>query len=224
MANFVQIFAEGDGDVKFISDYIAHIVPGATVKILKGKVAHISMDDVPEIKVQGLNGWTDIQHVHNQFIQNTANNGVNLIIFDADSIENEGGFTKRKQDIGDKMKGLSHEIFLFPNNQGDGALECLLENIINKKNTPIFECWGKFEICLQEHASKEIYQEDENKKLTTPAKKSKIYVYLEALLGKTKEEKKRIKDPNREYQNSEYWNLDADYLNPLKEFLLKYLP
>ncbi|KAA6327693.1 hypothetical protein EZS27_023343 [termite gut metagenome] len=87
MANFVQIFVEGDGDVKFISDYIAHIVPGATVKILKGKVAHISMDDVPEIKVQGLNGWTDIQHVHNQFIQNTANNGVNLIIFDADSIE-----------------------------------------------------------------------------------------------------------------------------------------
>ncbi|KAA6327694.1 hypothetical protein EZS27_023344, partial [termite gut metagenome] len=63
---------------------------------------------------------------------------VNLIIFDADSIENEGGFTKRKQDIGDKMKGLSYEIFLFPNNQGDGALECLPENIINKKNTPIF--------------------------------------------------------------------------------------
>ncbi len=55
--------------------------------------------------------------------------------------------------------------------------------------------------------------------LTTPAKKTKIYTYLETLLGKSKSQKKQIKDANRNYENTKHWNLDAEYLEPLKEFL-----
>jgi len=61
------------------------------------------------------------------------------------------------------------------------------------------------------------------KKLTTPAKKSKIYSYLEVLLGTTSEEKKQIKDPNRDFTNSEHWKLDFEFLEPLKQFLLEKL-
>ena len=55
--------------------------------------------------------------------------------------------------------------------------------------------------------------------LTIPAKKTKIYAYLETLLGKSKTQKKQIKDANRNYENTQHWNLDAEYLEPLKEFL-----
>jgi len=135
----------------------------------------------------------------------------------ADTKDNGGGFAKRKKEI--EGYGLAlNEIFLFPNNKYDGALEDLLENIINQTNKSIFDCWNKFENCLQGCASNEI-----KKELTIPAKKSKIYVYLETLLGKSKKEKEKIKDPNREYKVAEHWDLDAEYLIPLKNFLEKYL-
>jgi len=59
--------------------------------------------------------------------------------------------------------------------------------------------------------------------LTIPAKKTKIYAYLETLLGMSKSQKKLIKDANRKCENTQHWNLDAEYLEPLKEFLMKYL-
>ena len=48
--------------------------------------------------------------------------------------------------------------------------------------------------------------------LTTPAKKTKIYGYLEALLGESKKEKKMIKEIERNYENPLHWDLDAEYL------------
>ncbi len=56
--------------------------------------------------------------------------------------------------------------------------------------------------------------------LTIPAKKAKIYAYLETLLGKSKTQKKLIKDANRNYENTLHWNLDAEYMEPLKGFLV----
>lgn len=53
-------------------------------------------------------------------------------------------------------------------------------------------------------------------------KKTKIYAYLETLLGTTRSQKKLIKDANRNYENTQYWNLDAEYLEPLKGFILNF--
>ena len=53
--------------------------------------------------------------------------------------------------------------------------------------------------------------------LTTPAKKTKIYGYFEALL--LKHEKEKIKDKKLDYKNSLLWDLDAEYLERLKEFI-----
>ena len=57
--------------------------------------------------------------------------------------------------------------------------------------------------------------------LTTPAKKTKIYGYLEALLGASGEQKKLIKEANRNYENPQHWNLEAKYLEPLRKYLMK---
>ena len=48
----------------------------------------------------------------------------------------------------------------------------------------------------------------------------KIYAYLEVLLGETKSQKELIKEANRNYENPQHWNLDAEYLEPLKAFLV----
>jgi hypothetical protein len=147
--------------------------------------------------------------------QNIDNGGINLVIFDADK-----DFESRKQEIENwKSKyGLAFELFLFPNNQNAGAFENLLEKIVIDNNQPIFDCWNGFENCLQDNASKII-----GKKLTIPAKKTKIYAYLEVLLGETKKEKEMIKDPKRDYKNKDHWNLNSEFLILLKEFLLKYI-
>ena len=80
---------------------------------------------------------------------------------------------------------------------------------------PIFECWESYE--------KELVKLDIPGRtpppLTTPAKKTKIYGYLEAYHGETKREKELIKEANRNYVDPKLWNLDAEYLGALKGFL-----
>jgi hypothetical protein len=142
----------------------------------------------------------------------TDNGGVNLVILDADT-----NIESRRNDVRawKQQNGVDFELFLLPNNKDAGALEDLLENIINPNNQPIFDCW--------EHYEQELVQLDIPGRtpppLTTPAKKTKIYGYLEALLGASGEQKKLIKEANRNYEDPQHWNLDVAYLEPLKDFI-----
>ena len=109
--------------------------------------------------------------------------------------------------------GVSSELFLFPNHQDDGTIEDLLENIIAPANQSILDCWTTYERCIQKI---------EGKKLTIPAKKSKIYTYLECLLPNTNSGKKLAKDKNRDFRNNEHWeigNLENPYIKAIKSFL-----
>jgi hypothetical protein len=201
----IRIFVEGVADSKFLNDFISH-----NYKINLGK------EDIIETK-----GWTNIlseksdgEFIKNQMTKNSDNDGINLLIFDADK-----DFSERIKEI-NEWKGknnLEFEIFLWPNNKDRGDLETVLEKIINPKNTPIFECWDGYEDCLK---SKKI--EGRASSLTIPAKKTKIYGYLEALLGDNKSQKDKIKERNREYRNDEHWDLNSESLNELKEFLDKH--
>ena len=56
--------------------------------------------------------------------------------------------------------------------------------------------------------------------LTIPAKKTKIYAYLEVLLGASKSEKKKIKEAYRDYTNVNHWDLNSNKLwGGILEFL-----
>ena len=80
------------------------------------------------------------------------------------------------------------------------------------------QCFEKYETCVKgflDEKGKYIYN--------IPAKKSKIYTYVESL-RKTKSEEdifKKCKDFL--YENPEYWNLDSEHLNSLKTFVLKHI-
>lgn len=192
------LYVEGIADKVFFKQYLQHCF---------GIV-------VPEEQIVILEGWTNIKGIAalRRMRSTTDNGGVNIAILDADK-----DIDARRKDIMDwkQEHGVEFELFLLPNNHDAGALEDLLEHIINPNNQPIFDCWQHYEDEL-------VQQEIPGRTpppLTTPAKKTKIYGYLEALLGTTKREKELIKDPNRNYENPQHWNLDAEYLEPLKLFL-----
>ena len=202
--NKFQIIVEGTADKKFFEDYYRHLfhenAPEGSITLpIKGD------KDGGHQKLFSENGINTLK-------EGMDNGATNLVIFDADdNIE-----ARRRELLSIREKyGVEFELFLLPNNQDAGALEDLLEHIINPNNQPIFDCWQHYEDEL-------VQQEIPGRTpppLTTPAKKTKIYGYLEALLGTTKREKELIKDPNRNYENTQHWNLDAEYLGPLKKFI-----
>ena len=60
--------------------------------------------------------------------------------------------------------------------------------------------------------------------------RNKIFIILRAiiflphlLLVFFSPQKELIKEVNRNYENTQHWNLDAEYLEPLREFLTNYL-
>ena len=197
-----NIFVEGLADARFFKQYISHVFN----------------EEASDERIVVLKGWNNLKteasvlRMHSM----SANGGVNLVLVDADK-----DFQARKAEIAQWQQAnkVEFELFLLPNDQDTGALEDLLENIINPNNRPIFGCWENYE--------KELVTLDIPGRtpppLTTPAKKTKIYGYLEALLSESNTQKELIKEINRNYENTQHWDLDAEYLGPLKEFLYKNL-
>jgi len=200
MKNLFTIYVEGIADVAFIKQYIHHLW-----NVVVG-----------ENNILSLGGWTNLKGTtwQQRMRTNTANDVINIVILDADK-----DIDARRADILNwkQQNNLEFELFLLPNDKDAGALEDLLENIINPNNKPIFDCWEDYEKALV----KLDIPGRTPPPLTTPAKKTKIYGYLEALLLETKSQKELIKEANRNYENVQHWNLDAEYLKPLKEFLVK---
>lgn len=166
-----NIIVEGDADKRFIS------------QLLDFKFG-IKNDE----RIIVANGWnkltsSDTENVYlNIMRRNTANNGITLVVFDADDNYNQ----RKKEILSWKEKnGVDFELFLFPNNNDNGDLEVLLENIINTQNQPVMDCWDNYEKSL---ACVDIPWRN-GKPLTNPARKTKIYAYLEVLLDSSKKEK-----------------------------------
>lgn len=192
------LYVEGIADMVFFRQYLQHCF---------GIV-------VPEEQIVNLEGWTNIKGIAalRRMRSTTDNGGVNLVILDADS-----DFEARRKDVLDwgQKNGVEFELFLLPNNHDAGTLEDLLEQIINPNNRPIFDCWEQYE---QELVQLDILGRTPPP-LTTPAKKTKIYGYLEALLGESKSQKELIKETNRNYENPLHWNLDSEYMKSVGKFL-----
>lgn len=202
MKKAYNIFVEGVADERFFKQYIGHVFD----------------EKIADERLVILQGWDNLKTEASaaRMRSMTANGGVNLVIVDADK-----DFQARKDEIAtwQQTNEVEFELFLMPNNHDSGALEDLLENIINPNNRPILDCWENYEDELE----KLEIPGRTPPPLTTPAKKTKIYGYLEALLGESKSQKELIKEAKRNYEETLHWNLDADYLKPLKEFLNKHL-
>jgi hypothetical protein len=214
-----NIFVEGAADRKFLHDYIEASFT-TTLSAKKNSEGKITQSE----NITTTGGWKVLatdggKTFRDKMKENSSNGIINLVVFDADTTSNDGSFSTRKSEIEawKKTYGLNFELFLFPNNNEDGALENLLEQIINPQNKPVFDCWKKFEDCLPTKTT------CTKNPLTIPAKKSKIYAYMEVLHGETKTEKDKIKDPNRNFKDPNHWDLNVVALEPLKQFLQTHL-
>lgn len=203
MKQHYSIFVEGVADERLISQLIPVLLGNNTV----------------EGSIIVTNGWKSLitpakENLYINLMNRTSDNGgVNLVIFDADDdIESRRGeLLSWKEE-----HGVEFELFLLPNNNAPGELEDLLEGIINPENKPVIECWEEYEKSL----ANVIIPWRNGLPLTIPAKKTKIYAYLEALLGNSKKQKEMIKENKRDYTNENHWNLKADAIKQLSQFLV----
>lgn len=202
------IIVEGNADKKFFRDYYHHLFGEQAPE---NSIIHPGKDG-------DTGGYSKLksEEALQALRQNSDQGGVNLVIFDADN----DCEARRKELLAIKEEfGVEFELFLLPNDKDAGELEDMLENIINPNNQPVMDCWQTYEGELE----KVRIPTKTPPTLTIPAKKTKIYAYLETLLGKPRSQKKLIKDPYRNYENALHWDLDAEYLEGLKKFLTRNL-
>lgn len=171
------------------------------------------------------NGYTNLMDSDNAaninaMRVNTDVGEKNLVVFDADSVNNNGGLEKRRDQLLQKKEelGLEFELFLWPDNSNDGDVEILMESIARKDFYPeFFDCFGKYECCIsrrKDYDGKQFY--------STPNRKGKLHTYFTSLpISKTKKDK--VGSGLWQWNNPEIWDLDSDSLTPIKEFLKKHL-
>ncbi len=198
----VTIFVEGIADRKFLHDLI-----------LAWYGIDINLKEKKEGAIIECGGKDKLVNFKTTFERSISLGFENIVIFDADTLNNGGGFARRVPEI-DRIRAdmnTHFDLFLFPNHQGDGDLETLLEQIAVRND--ILDCWTGYETCLQ----------NANNNYFLPAKKSKIYSYLEVLTG----DSNQAKDSNRDFLNTFYWDL-SNYQQPnsplfaLRQFLDNY--
>lgn len=214
----IDIWVEGIADQKFLAD-VLNVWLGLS---FNEKFNCTDSNQQLAVRIRHSNGVSNYnsvdgwQNIKPSFEENNLTGIKNLIIADADE-----DFTARKEEVKNTVTGVGfdvvNDLFLWPDHQPHpvkGDLENLLEQIIHPSNQPIFDCWNNYETCLKSTPGKSY---------TTPARKTKVYAYLEALLGETSNEKEKIKERKRDYTNPDHWDLNSPVLQPLKSFLEKHL-
>lgn len=169
--------------------------------------------DFQDFEIVPLNGWKGLWKT-NKLIENIDLGIGNVVVFDADTSENNGGFQKRKKEI-EAIKteqDIDFDLFLFPNNSADGDFELLLENIINKDHKKLLDCFEKYEKCIDNSES------DSPIKYELPIRKAKMYSYVDAF-SKSGKQKERFKNGDWFFENEKHWNLNAEYIDSFKQFL-----
>lgn len=196
-----HIFVEGEADKRFIEQLLCYL------KIAPQEDGVVVTNGCDNLLSKGSDSpYAIIMQ------RGTSDNEVNLVIFDAD---NDISVKRKKIDDWAKSNGLNFKLYLFPDNSSNGDFEDLLTSIINPDNEPVMDCWRQYEKLI----SVVRLPWRKGMPLTIPAKKTKIYAYLEVLLGASKSEKNKIKERNRDYLNSNHWNLGAPELQGLLRFL-----
>lgn len=199
----VRIFVEGKRDRRFINAYINYLFPKKNNK---------------PFEINALSGFTMFSVLANKCIENTDAQGTNLVIFDADFLETDGGFTKRKEFLLAKKLELDIEfdLFLLPNDQQDGMCETLLENIAKSEHKVVLDCFESYENCLKQHKD-----DKGNYKYVVPDRKLKITAFVNSI-PKNRKQKQNLKK-NWFLDIDKYWEFDNPYLKPLKFFLNTHL-
>ena len=172
-------------------------------------------NELSNIDFISTSGYTNLKLNEVKLKENNDLGKTNLIIFDADSNQNGGGFANRLAEINATLVeiGVRAEIFLLPNHHDDGDYESLLEQCINPTHIAILSCFERYQECVA-HNNVHIPPF-----YSLPDRKAKIYSYI-SIFRRSNSEKERFKNEHYwGFDNPEYWNMNSYILNSLKVFL-----
>lgn len=139
-----------------------------------------------------------------------------LILIDADTAAKGFGFSKRKADIDNNLQLRNLEIpyFIYPNNNNDGDVETLMESAARRDlHKVFFDCFEDYEKCVsgvKDKFGQPLYN--------TPNLKGKLHTYMNAQKLSNKL-RRRLGSGDWLFSNTDYWDLHADALRPLIDFL-----
>lgn len=143
--------------------------------------------------------------------------GEQVIVFaDADTEDKGAGYEKRKADIehGMAVHNVSFQYFLYPNNQNDGDVEVLMENVARRDlHSIFFDCFEDYEKCISS-----VKNDLGEPKYNVPNLKGKLHTYM-AAQKLPRKLCNRFGSGDWLFDNKDYWNLDVEPLQPLKAFL-----
>lgn len=169
-----------------------------------------------DYEVFGTGGKDKLHKFQTILQENTFNGGTNLVIYDADGSNNGGGYSRRRihYNIQKTTLDIDFDLFLWPNNYSDGDFETMLLQITLPKHKWLINCFNQYARRIKRKSRGKI-------KYNVPGRKGCIHSYISAM-PMNRNEKKLFGKGYWAFENKEYWNLDVEYLQPLKKFLGKY--
>lgn len=160
-------------------------------------------------EIVNVGGKDNLPNALNSMLARQLQGDKNIIIFDADSAANGGGYQTRLDSINAVLdaKKIEANIFLFPDNSSDGDFETLLERIARKDlHKVFFDCFGDFECCVQPG-------------YLAPNRKGKLHTYVNAQRWLSTAERNGLGKGQWLFENDKLWNLQSEALKPLKAFI-----
>ena len=170
---------------------------------------YLGLDSV-KYEIITVGGKDNLPNVSNKMRDVELNGGKNVLIFDADTAINGGGFSVRLSEIKATLssKGVNAEIFLFPNHQDDGDFETMLDRIANRTSHKLFfDCFSDFECCV-------------SPQYIAPNLKGKLHTYVSSQKWLSKKQRDNIGKGEWLFEEERLWNLGSPELQSLKDFLL----
>ncbi|MCM1066206.1 MAG: hypothetical protein NC418_01370 [Muribaculaceae bacterium] len=162
-------------------------------------------------EIVNVGGKDNLVNAANSMLARQLQGDKNLIIFDADSAANGGGYQMRKAIIAATLASLNidADVFLFPDNGSDGDFETLLERIARKDlHQLFFDCFGDFECCVQP-------------RYLAPNRKGKLHTYVNAQPWLSTAERNGLGKGQWLFENDNLWDLQSAALEPLKAFIIE---
>jgi hypothetical protein len=171
-----------------------------------------------EVEFIYMNGIGNLfsETILNQISLAKENNEQVLVLADADTISKGYGCAKRQKEIeiGMQQHGIQIQYFLYPNNHDDGDIEILIESAARHDlHSVFFDCFHDYEKCVS--GAKDA---NGNPLYNTPNLKGKLHTYISSQ-QLTKKQRDKLGSGDWLFDNPNYWNLDVNTLQPLKDFL-----
>ena len=169
-------------------------------------IQHLALD----IEVQPIGGKDQLTLLSSKLRADILAGDKPVILFDADEPNNNGGYAKRLAELTAFLtsNGFAETpIFLWPNNHDDGDFELMLENIAQRAAHQVFfDCFEDYEKCV-------------GGQYLVPNRKGKLHTYITAQKRLSNAQKRKLGQGNWLFDDKNYWDWDAPYLDPLRKFL-----